>query len=130
MPPYLNVFSGFSTNDIPETQRFFADVVGLEVTEENGMLSLHLPQGGVVLVYPKDDHQPAAYTCLNLVVADIDVAVDELAGRGATFVRYEHIPQDERGIVREYPPPIAWFTDPGGNIVSVIEDRSEPDANR
>lgn len=130
MPTYLNAFSGFSTNDIEATHRFFADVVGLEVTEENGMLSLRLPQGGTVLVYPKDDHQPATYTCLNLVVESIDAAVDELTDRGATFVRYDDIPQDERGIVREYPPPIAWFTDPAGNIVSVIEDSTEPDANR
>ena len=87
MPTYLNAYSGFSTNDIPATQKFFADVVGLEVTEEYGMLTLRIPGGGTVLVYPKDGHRPATYTCLNLVVGDIDAAVDELTARGVVFER-------------------------------------------
>jgi catechol 2,3-dioxygenase-like lactoylglutathione lyase family enzyme len=124
MPSFTSAYSGFSTSDIAATQRFYAEAIGLEVTEENGMLTLHLPGGASVLVYPKDDHQPATYTCLNLVVADIDAAVDELAGRGVTFERYEGLAQDERGVMREYGPPIAWFTDPTGNIVSVIEEGS------
>ena len=128
MPTYLNAYSGFSTNDIPATKRFFADVVGIEVTEEHGMLTLHIPGGGTVLVYPKDDHQPATYTCLNLGVGDIDAAVDELTARGVTFERYEGMPQNERGVMRDQGPPIAWFTDPAGNIVSVIEEGSAGDS--
>ena len=121
MPNYTNAYSGFSTNDIPAAQQFYAETLGLEVSEANGMLTLHLPGGAAVLVYPKDDHRPATYTCLNLEVGDIDAAVDELTGRGVTFERYEGQAQDERGVMREYGPPIAWFTDPAGNIVSVIE---------
>lgn len=114
-------FSGFSTNDIEVTRAFYADTLGLRVTEENGMLTLHLGSGTTVLVYPKDDHQPATYTCLNFPVADIDATVDALVERGVTFLRYDGLPQDERGVAREYGPPIAWFTDPGGNILSVLE---------
>jgi catechol 2,3-dioxygenase-like lactoylglutathione lyase family enzyme len=121
MPTYTNAYSGFSTNDIAAAERFYTETLGLDVTEENGMLTLSLPGGARVLVYPKDDHQPAAYTCLNLEVTDIGAAVDELAGRGVTFARYDGMPHDERGIVREWGPPIAWFTDPAGNIVSIIE---------
>jgi catechol 2,3-dioxygenase-like lactoylglutathione lyase family enzyme len=117
-----HAYSGFSSNNIPATKAFYADTLGLEVTEENGMLTLHLAGGGTVLVYPKDDHQPATYTCLNFPVADIDATIDDLASRGVTFERYEGTTQDERGVAREYGPPIAWFTDPAGNIVSVIEE--------
>ena len=115
-------FAGFSTNDIPATQAFYADTLGLEVTEENGMLTLHLAGGGTVLVYPKDDHAPATYTCLNFPVADIDAAADALSSRGITFVRYDQMPQDDRGVMRGEGPPIAWFTDPAGNILSILEE--------
>jgi catechol 2,3-dioxygenase-like lactoylglutathione lyase family enzyme len=117
-----HAFSGFSSNDIDGCRTFYADKLGLNVTDENGMLNLHLGGGTNVLIYPKDDHQPAAYTCLNFPVTDIDVAVDDLAGRGVTFERYEGFDQDERGIMRDNGPPIAWFTDPAGNILSVIEE--------
>jgi catechol 2,3-dioxygenase-like lactoylglutathione lyase family enzyme len=122
MPRYTNAYSGFSTNDIAATRRFYAETLGLEVSEANGMLTLHLPGGATALVYPKDDHRPATYTCLNLAVGDIDAAVDELAGRGVTFERYDGMGQDDRGVMRDQGPPIAWFTDPAGNIVSVIEE--------
>jgi catechol 2,3-dioxygenase-like lactoylglutathione lyase family enzyme len=115
-------FGGFSTNDIPATRAFYADTLGLKVTEENGMLTLHLGGGGRVLVYPKDDHEPAAYTCLNFPVEDIDAAVDDLASRGVTFERYDGMPQDDRGVMRGEGPPIAWFTDPTGNILSILQD--------
>lgn len=87
------------------------------------MLTLKFPGGHTVLIYPKgDDHQPATYTVLNLQVDDIDRAVDELTAAGVTFERYdEESGQDERGIARAYPPPIAWFKDPAGNILSVIQ---------
>ncbi len=115
-------FSGFSSNDIPATKAFYADTLGVQVDEQDGMLTLQLAGGGRVLVYPKDDHAPATYTCLNFPVADIDAAVDALAQRGVTFERYEGTAQDERGISRgEQGPPIAWFRDPAGNIISVLQ---------
>jgi len=117
-----HAYTGFSSNNIPATKAFYADTLGLEVTEENGMLTLHLAGGGTVLVYPKDDHQPATYTCLNFPVADINASVDELASHGISFERYEGASQDERGVARDYGPPIAWFTDPAGNILSLIEE--------
>jgi catechol 2,3-dioxygenase-like lactoylglutathione lyase family enzyme len=116
-----HAFSGFSTNDIARAKTFYADTLGLEVTEENGMLTLHLAGGGSVLIYPKDDHEPASFTVLNFPVEDIDTAVDGLAKAGVEFERYEGSGQDERGIARQYPPPIAWFKDPAGNILSVLE---------
>jgi len=114
-------FSGFSAGDIGEEKTFYADTLGLKVTEENGMLTLELAGGQRVLVYPKDDHQPATYTVLNFEVADIEAAVDDLASRGVELLRYEGIPQDERGIMREYGPPIAWFADPAGNVLALIQ---------
>jgi predicted enzyme related to lactoylglutathione lyase len=114
-------FSGFSAGDIGEEKRFYADTLGLKVTEENGMLTLELAGGQRVLIYPKDDHQPATYTVLNFEVPDIDAAVDDLASRGVELLRYEGYPQDERGVMREYGPPIAWFADPAGNILAVIQ---------
>lgn len=115
-------FSGFSTNDLEASRAFYADTLGLHVTDENGMLNLHLAGGANVLIYPKDDHQPATYTCLNFPVTDIDAAVDALTERGVTFLRYDGMPHDERGVVREWGPPIAWFTDPAGNVLSVLEE--------
>jgi catechol 2,3-dioxygenase-like lactoylglutathione lyase family enzyme len=116
-----HAFSGFSTNDIPKAKEFYAQTLGLEVTEENGMLTLHLGGGGTVLIYPKDDHEAASFTVLNLPVDDIDSAVDRLTEAGVTFERYEGSGQDDRGIARAYPPPIAWFKDPAGNILSVLK---------
>jgi catechol 2,3-dioxygenase-like lactoylglutathione lyase family enzyme len=116
-------FSGFSTNDIPKAKAFYADTLGLDVTEEEGMLNLKFPGGHSVIVYPKgDDHEPATFTVLNIQVDDIDKAVDELTAAGVTFEHYgEDAGQDERGIAREYGPPIAWFKDPAGNILSLIQ---------
>jgi catechol 2,3-dioxygenase-like lactoylglutathione lyase family enzyme len=121
MLTHTGAFSGFSTNDIAAARAFYADTLGIRVAEEEGMLNLELAGGQRVLIYPKDDHQPATYTVLNLEVADIDAAVDQLTAAGVTLERYEGSPQDERGIVREWGPPIAWFTDPAGNILSVIQ---------
>lgn len=114
-------FSGFSVDDIPAAKRFYGETLGLEVSEADGMLTLHIAGGGDILVYPKPDHTPAAFTMLNFPVEDIDAAVDELIKRGVTFQRYEGSQQDERGIYRGIGPPIAWFTDPAGNILSVLE---------
>ena len=113
-------FSGFSTNDMAAARAFYAETLGLDVTEENGMLTLKLAGGGRVLIYPKDNHEAATFTVLNFPVENIDNVVDDLAKAGIEFERYEGMGQDERGIAREYPPPIAWFKDPAGNVLSVI----------
>lgn len=112
-------FSGFSVDDIAAARHFYADTLGLRVSEDHGMLTLHLAGGRDTLVYPKPDHAPAAFTVLNFVVADIDRAVDELVAAGVTFEVYEWV--DERRVQRRYGPPIAWFKDPAGNILSVIQ---------
>jgi catechol-2,3-dioxygenase len=112
-------FCGFAVDDTVAARSFYADVLGIEVTgDDHGMLELHLGSGAHVLVYPKDTHHPAEHTILNFPVADIDSAVDDLLGRGVTFIRYEGV--DDRGIMRGRGPDIAWFTDPAGNILSVI----------
>jgi catechol 2,3-dioxygenase-like lactoylglutathione lyase family enzyme len=117
-----HAFSGFSTNDIQRAREFYGQTLGLEVTEQNGMLSLHLAGGGTVLIYPKDNHEAASFTVLNFPEANIDAAVDGLVKAGVQFERYEGSGQDERGITRnEYGPPITWFKDPAGNILSVLE---------
>ena len=114
-------FSGFAVGDIEAARKFYADTLGLKVTEENGMLTLHLAGERPTLVYPKEDHEPATYTILNFPVDDIDAAVDALMEKGVAFELYEGAPQDAKGIVREYGPPIAWFRDPAGNVLSVIK---------
>jgi catechol 2,3-dioxygenase-like lactoylglutathione lyase family enzyme len=115
-------FSGFSTNDIPKAKAFYKDTLGLDVTEADGMLTLKFSNGHTVLIYPKEDHEPATYTALNLEVDDIDGTVDALVAKGVTFERYggPDFNQDERGIMRDQGPPIAWFKDPAGNILSLI----------
>ena len=116
-------FSGFAVKDVESARKFYGDVLGIEVTEEHGLLNLHLAGGRDTLAYPKADHVPATYTILNFPVPDIDAAVDELAARGVTFERYDGFGQDDKGIVRGPDgPPIAWFTDPSGNILSVLEE--------
>jgi catechol 2,3-dioxygenase-like lactoylglutathione lyase family enzyme len=120
-------FSGFSVTDIEAARAFYADVVGIDATiePEMGMLRLTLPGGADVMVYPKEDHQPAVFTILNFDVADIDTAVDALTDAGVTFERYDGFEQDEKGIARgggERGPSIAWFTDPAGNILSVLQN--------
>jgi catechol 2,3-dioxygenase-like lactoylglutathione lyase family enzyme len=120
-----HAFSGFSVDDIPRAKSFYGDTLGLDVTEENGMLTLHLATGGRVLIYPKDNHEPATYTILNFPVEAIDGVVDRLVGLGLQMERYPDAGQDERGIAREYGPPIAWFKDPAGNILSVLEESGQ-----
>jgi catechol 2,3-dioxygenase-like lactoylglutathione lyase family enzyme len=114
-------FHGFSVDDVAAAQAFYADTLGLEVSEANGMLFLHLAEGTRTLVYPKPDHVPAAYTILNFPVDDVEATVDELVERGVVFERYDWV-EDPKGIQRGYGPTIAWFTDPAGNVLSVIED--------
>ena len=116
-------FSGFAVPDLPGAREFYESTLGLHVSEENELLTLHLAGGRDTLVYPKPDHVPATYTILNFPVTDIDEAVDELTARGVRFESYDGMDQNEKGIWRgKGGPPIAWFTDPAGNILSVLED--------
>jgi predicted enzyme related to lactoylglutathione lyase len=115
-------FSSFSATDIGAEKAFYADTLGLVVTEEDGQLMVDFAGGQRVLIYPKEDHAPASFTVLNFQVPDIEAAVDGLVERGVDFARYEGFPQDERGIMREWGPAIAWFTDPAGNVIALIQE--------
>jgi catechol 2,3-dioxygenase-like lactoylglutathione lyase family enzyme len=114
-------FSGFAVDDVQKARQFYGDTLGLKTSEENGLLTLHIAGDRPTLVYPKPDHTPAEYTILNFPVDDIDNAVEELSSRGVRFERYEGFDQDEKGIFREEGPNIAWFKDPAGNVLSVIQ---------
>jgi catechol 2,3-dioxygenase-like lactoylglutathione lyase family enzyme len=117
-------FSGFAVDDLDAAKRFYGEILGLKLSvldEQNGLLSLHLAEGRDTLVYLKPDFAPATYTILNFQVGDIDSVVDDLAARGVRFERYDGFDQDENGISRGEGPPIAWFKDPAGNILSVLE---------
>ena len=117
-------FSGFSVDDIPAAKHFYGEVLGLDVREENGMLFLDIAEGHPILVYPKGGaHTPASFTVLNFPVPDVDAAVAELDDRGVVFERYDGA--DDTGVMRGNGPLIAWFTDPAGNILSVIESDSQ-----
>ncbi|MDB4978095.1 MAG: glyoxalase [Candidatus Peribacteria bacterium] len=131
MFPYTKVFSSFSVNDIAKAKEFYGKILGLEVSEVNKMdiLKLHLPTGGEVMVYAKGEgHSPATFTVLNFAVENVDAAVDALTKRGVQFLQYDTqwTRTDEKGISRggEYGPSIAWFTDPAGNILSVLEEKA------
>jgi catechol 2,3-dioxygenase-like lactoylglutathione lyase family enzyme len=117
-------FSGFSVPDTGAARTFYTEALGLEVTEQNGILTLHLGGGHRAIAYPKADHEPAGFTVLNFPVPDIESAVDELTARGVRFERYEGTPMetDAKGVFRKGGPLIAWFTDPAGNVMSVIQD--------
>ena len=124
----VQVFSGFSVDDREKAKDFYTNVLGLELADETMGLRFNLPGGGTVFAYEKADHLPASFTILNFVVEDIDLAVDELINQGVTFERYPDMGgmQDEKDIMRHTDhsnsgPSIAWFRDPAGNILSVIE---------
>jgi catechol 2,3-dioxygenase-like lactoylglutathione lyase family enzyme len=117
-------FSGFAVDDLDAAKRFYGETLGLRLSvldEENGLLSLHLAGDRDALVYLKPDLVPANYTILNFQVDDIDSVVDDLAARGVRFERYDSFDQDENGVSRDNGPAIAWFKDPAGNILSVLE---------
>jgi len=118
-----NAFSGFSVDDLDRAKEFYGKTLGLTVTENPAGLELHLGGGGSVFVYPKgEQHTPASFTILNFPVEDIEHAVDDLATAGVSFERYDGVEQDDRGIARGGGGPnIAWFKDPAGNILSVLE---------
>ena len=117
-------YSGFAVDDLEQAREFYGETLGVETSvldEENGLMVLHLAGDRNTLVYRKPDYTPATYTILNFPVDDIDKAVDELAARGVRFERYDGFDQDEKGISR-LGPSIAWFKDPAGNILSVLEE--------
>jgi predicted enzyme related to lactoylglutathione lyase len=120
-------FSGFSVNDIATAKKFYQDVLGLEVDQNEMGLELKLKNGNNIFIYEKDDHQPATFTILNFIVEDINAAVDQLVTDGVSFEHYEGMPaeQDERGVLRglaaKQGPDIAWFKDPAGNILGLLQ---------
>jgi len=120
-----HAFSGFSTSNIAKAREFYGNILGLEVRDEMGGLRLAFTGGGEVFIYPKDDHQPASFTVLNFPVVDIDRAVDDLVAAGVQFERYPEFEQDDRGIARGRAqgmgPDIAWFKDPAGNVLSILQ---------
>lgn len=123
-------FSGFSVNDLATAKSFYGEILGLAIDESPGMgFSFSFPNGHTIFVYPKEDHQPAAFTVLNFPVENIDKAVDELGSKGITFERYDNMPgaQDDKNILRglaaNMGPDIAWFKDPAGNVLSVLQDK-------
>jgi catechol 2,3-dioxygenase-like lactoylglutathione lyase family enzyme len=116
-------FSGFAVDDVAQAATFYGETLGLNTSQEHGMLWLHLAGDRDTLAYPKPGHVPADYTILNFPVDDIEATVDELTARGVEIERYDGMPQDERGIMREGGPYIAWFRDPAGNVLSVLQER-------
>ncbi|MGZ4612303.1 MAG: VOC family protein [Kineosporiaceae bacterium] len=114
-------FSGFSVDDLPKARDFYEDTLGMSVAEDHGLLRLTVASGAQVLVYPKPNHEPATFTILNFPVGDVEAAVDDLTARGVTFLRYDGFEQDAKGIFRGEGPLIAWFADPAGNVLSVVQ---------
>ena len=123
----LSAFSGFSVDDLAKAKEFYSGILGLKTEEKVGGMRIFLPGGNVAWAYPKPNHQPTTYTMLDFVVADIDAAVDALVEKGITFERYEGIPQDKKGIMRgraaNRGPDIAWFKDPAGNILAILQEK-------
>lgn len=118
--------ASFSVNDVAAAQRFYGETLGVRVSEDSGALWLHLAGEYDALIYPKPDHIPATHTVLNFVVEDIDDTVRELRTRGVQFLRYDDFGADDQGIVRGPEREIAWFTDPAGNSVSVVQFKTAP----
>jgi catechol 2,3-dioxygenase-like lactoylglutathione lyase family enzyme len=117
-------FSGFSVNDVQKAKEFYGQTLGLDVSESHGLLELHIAGGTTILMYPKENHSPATFTILNFPVDNIEQTVDDLARRGVQFESYNEgdLVTDEKGIFRGEGPKIAWFKDPAGNILSVLEE--------
>ena len=116
-------FSGFAVDDVQKAREFYGETLGLRTSEEYGLMWLHLAGGRDTLVYEQPNATPASFTILNFEVDDIEAAVGELTARGVTFERYDDTPQDEQGIMRAEGPYIAWFRDPAGNVLSVLQER-------
>lgn len=122
-------FSGFSVNDITEAKQFYISTLGLELENEQMGLTIKLGNGSSLFVYEKPDHTPATFTILNFVVPNIDQSIDELVQKGVSMERYDNMPspQDDKGVLRglaaNMGPDIAWFKDPAGNVLSVLQDK-------
>ena len=118
-------FSAFTVDDLAQARQFYGETLGVRVSEQHGLLTLHLAGGGDIRVYPKPDHTPASYTILMAQVDDIEAAAGDLATRGVRFERYDGMDQDERGITRgsDFPFIAAWFKDSAGNILEVVQER-------
>ena len=119
-------YSGIGVDDLKKAREFYGETLGLKTTvmdEEHGLMSLDLAGDRGTLVYEGMDHTPASYTVLNFPVDDIDKAVEELTARGVEFERYDGMEQDEKGIMRGGGPYVAWFKDPAGNVLSVLQER-------
>jgi catechol 2,3-dioxygenase-like lactoylglutathione lyase family enzyme len=119
-------YSGFAVDDLQKAREFYGETLGLKTSvldEEHGLMSLHLAGDRDTLVYQQPDATPASYTILNFPVDDIDKVVDELAARGVRFERYDGFEQDEKGVSRGNGPDIAWFKDPAGNVLSVLQEK-------
>lgn len=133
----LAAFSGFSINDQEKAKDFYTRIIGLDLVDENMGLRFRLPYGGMLFLYEKPNHEAATYTILNLIVEDIDDAVDELVGKGVEFEIYDNVmpgapKQDKKGVLRspdpeKYGPSIAWFKDPAGNILALLEEVKPPE---
>jgi catechol 2,3-dioxygenase-like lactoylglutathione lyase family enzyme len=123
MLAHTKAYSGLAVDDMDKAREFYAGTLGLRTSEEHGLMWLHLAGGRDTLVYPQPDVTPASYTILNFEVDDIDEAVDGLVARGVQFERYDNVEQDDRGIFRQEGPYIAWFKDPAGNVLSVLQER-------
>jgi len=119
---YNEAFSGFSVNDLQQAKAFYSDVLGIKVTEQKEGLDLDIGNDTHVFIYPKPNHQPATFTILNFKVSDIEKAVDELSAKGIQFEHYTgQLQTDEKGIFKSGGPLIAWFKDPAGNFLSIIQ---------
>ena len=116
-------YSGLAVKDLQKAREFYGETLGIQTSEEYGLMWLHLAGGRDTLVYEQPDVTPASYTILNFEVDDIDKAVDALAARGVRLERYDNMEQDERGVFRKEGPYIAWFKDPAGNVLSVLQER-------
>ena len=120
-------FGSFAVPDAETARVFYRDTLGLNVKgvpgmEDAGLLEIDLGSDQGILIYPKPDHRPAVFTVLNLAVDDIDAAVDHLTDRGVSMLHYDGFGQDEKGIAREGKPFVAWFTDPAGNVIGVMQE--------
>jgi catechol 2,3-dioxygenase-like lactoylglutathione lyase family enzyme len=123
------VFGAFAVDDLAQARKFYGETLGVGISEQHGLLTLHLPGGGDARVYPRPGHTPATFTVLMFRVGDIEAAVGELTRRGVQFERYDGMDQDERGITRGGGPFIAaWFKDPAGNILEVLQERQRESA--
>ncbi|HLP11655.1 MAG TPA: VOC family protein [Flavobacteriales bacterium] len=124
---YIKTFSSFSVDDIQKAREFYSKVLGLDIATPMGQLELTLSGGNTVFIYAKPDHTPATYTVLNFVVDDLDKVVDRLALRGVTFEQYNippYIKTNEKGIADQGTQRMAWFKDPAGNILGLLQDKS------